>query len=329
MGMQNPGISTPTQVMVDARRSPVASTGVVRSRAGIPPTALVVLSACSLELGGALAKTLFASLGPLGTVSVRVSLAAAMLLLAWRPGLRRAARASLGVVLLFGISLAAMNLTFYLALSRVPLGVAVTIELLGPLSVAALGTRRPRDLFWVLLATIGVATFAPLGTSKGAAIDPLGLALCLLSGVFTGAYILMSARTGRSFTNGDGLALAMLVATIVLLPLGITSAGPTLLLHPHLLVIGAGVALLSSVVPYSLEIAALRRLPTHVFGVLVSLEPAIAALAGWLILHEQLSARSLLGIAIVTVASGGAAYACHAKPHQASGASGHEAVVVP
>jgi inner membrane transporter RhtA len=328
MGMQNPGISTPTPVMVDARRSTIASAGVARpsagatrrATAGFPPTALVVLSACSLELGGALAKTLFATLGPVGTVTVRVGLAAAMLLLAWRPNLRRAVRVSLGMVLLFGISLAAMNLTFYLALSRVPLGVAVTIELLGPLSVAACGTRRPRDLLWVLVAAIGVAAFAPLGTPKSAALDPLGIALCLLSGAFTAAYILMSARTGRSFTNGDGLALAMLVAAIVLLPLGIPAAGPALLLYPRLLVTGAGVAMLSSVVPYSLEIAALRRLPTYVFGVLVSLEPAIAALTGWLILHEQLGVRALVGIAVVTVASAGAAYAGHsghAKPRRA------------
>jgi inner membrane transporter RhtA len=270
-----------------------------------------MLSACSLEFGGALAKTLFATLGPAGTLMLRVGLAAIALLLLWRPSLRHVTRSRVGVILLFGLSLAAMNLTFYLAVSRVPFGVAVTIELLGPLCVAALGTRRLRDLLWVLLAAVGVAAFAPLGTPKSAtAIDPLGIALSMLSGVFTALYILMSARTGRAFADGVGLALAMAVAAIVLLPLGVATVGPVLVRHPRVLVVGAGVALLSSVVPYSLEIAALRRMPARVFGVLVSLEPALAALAGWLVLHERLGVRSLVAIALVTAASMGAAHSC-------------------
>jgi inner membrane transporter RhtA len=284
------------------------SAGGSRATAGVPPAALVVLSACSLEFGGALAKTLFAALGPFGTVTVRVGLAAVALLLLWRPSVRHITKSDIRLVLLFGLSLATMNLTFYLAVSRVPFGVAVTIELLGPLSVAALGTRRPRDLLWVLLAAVGVATFAPLGTPQGAtALDPLGLALSLLSGGFTAVYILMSARTGRAFADGAGLALAMAVAALTLLPLGVATSGPRLVRHPQALVAGTGVALLSSVVPYSLEIAALRRMPARVFGVLVSLEPALAALAGWVILREQLSVRSLLAITLVTAASIGAA----------------------
>ncbi len=279
-------------------------------RAGsIPPTALVLLSAVSLEFGGALAKTLFAALGPAGAVTVRVSLAAVALLFIWRPNLRHVTRSCIGTVVPFGLALAAMNFTFYLALSRVPLGVAVTVELVGPLGVAAVNSRRWTDLLWVLLAATGIAAFAPISIGTSAGLDPLGLGLSMLSGVFTAVYMLLSARTGRVFDNGSGLALAMVVAAIALLPIGITRAETGLRLHPDLLVVGAAVALLSSVVPYSLELAALRQLPTRVFGILVSLEPALAAGAGWLVLHEQLEPRSLIGIALVTAASAGAARA--------------------
>jgi inner membrane transporter RhtA len=275
----------------------------------IPPTALVLLSAISLEFGGALAKTLFAALGPAGAVTVRVSLAAVALLFIWRPNLRHVSRSGIGTVVPFGLALAAMNLSFYLALSRLPLGVAVTIELVGPLGVAAVNSRRWTDLLWVLLAATGIAAFAPISIGASAGLDPLGLGLAMLSGVFSAVYMLLSARTGRVFADGSGLALALAVAAIALLPIGITGAAMGLLLHPELLVVGAAVALLSSVVPYSLDLAALRQLPTRVFGILVSLEPAIAAGTGWLVLHEQLESRSLIGIALVTAASAGAARA--------------------
>jgi inner membrane transporter RhtA len=200
-----------------------------------------------------------------------------------------------------------MNLTFYLALSRVPLGVAVTIELSGPLSVAALGSRRPRDLLWVLLAAVGILAFAPVGVSGRGALDPLGIVLSLLSGVFCAAYVVMSARSGRAFSGGEGLAIAMTIAAIVLLPIGIATAGLALL-QPRLLLVGGIVALLASVVPYSLEIEALRRMPTRIYGIVASVQPAIAAVVGWLVLHEQLSVRTLVAIALVTAASFGGAH---------------------
>jgi inner membrane transporter RhtA len=268
---------------------------------------LVVLAATSLECGGALAKTLFPVLGPAGTVTLRVGFAAVVLLVVWRPRVHQISRTGLAVAALFGLALAAMNLAFYLALSRVPLGVAVTIELAGPLSLAALGSRRPRDLLWVALAAVGILGFAPLGVlgiSGRGALDPLGLVLSLLSGVFCAAYVVMSAKAGRAFSDGAGLALAMTIAAIVLLPIGIATAGPALL-QPRLLLAGAGVALLASVAPYSLEIEALRRMPTRVYGVLVSVQPGIAAIVGWVVLHEQLSIRTLVAIAVVTVASAG------------------------
>jgi inner membrane transporter RhtA len=198
-----------------------------------------------------------------------------------------------------------MNLCFYLALSRVPLAVAVTIELVGPLVVSAFGSRRLRHALWVLLAAAGVLGFAPLG-ALGCAVDPLGIGLALLSAFFCAMYILLSAGVGRACERGDGLALAMAVAAIALLPLGVVADGG-LLLQPRLLIPAAGVALLCSVVPYSLEINALRRMPPRVFGVLVSLEPAFASLAGWIVLHERLSLRALVAIALVTLASVGAA----------------------
>jgi inner membrane transporter RhtA len=267
----------------------------------------VLLSATSLEFGGALAKTLFASLGPIGTLTLRGGFAAIALLLIWRPNVRRHARSAYWLILLFGLALAAMNLCFYLALSRIPLAVAVTIELLGPLTVAALGSRSVWHGLWVLLAAVGVLGFAPIGTI-GRVVDPLGIGIALLSGLFCAMYILLSARVGRSCKRGDGLALAVAVAAIVMLPAGVVTDG-SLLLQPHLLLPAAGVALLCSVVPYSLEIEALRRIPTRVFGVLVSLEPAIASLAGWVVLHEYLGVRAFVAIAFVTLASAGATLA--------------------
>ena len=233
-----------------------------RSARPIPAPVLVLLSATSLEFGGAFAKTLFASLGSTGTLTMRGAFAAMALLLISRPRVRRYATSNVRMILLFGLALAAMNLCFYLALSRVPLAVAVTIELVGPLSVAAIGSRSLRHGLWVLLAAAGVLGLAPIGTAVGA-VDALGVGLALLSGVFCAVYILLSARVGRADKNGDGLALAMAVAAVAVLPLGLVADGAALL-QPRMLLFGAGVALLSSVVPYSLEIEALRRMPTRV-----------------------------------------------------------------
>ena len=278
---------------------------VQRTRQGIPPTLLVLLSAGSLELGGAFAKMLIFTIGPMGTVSLRVGFAALALVLRWRPRIRRYAWSSYRMVILFGLSLAAMNLTFYLALSRVPLAEAVTIEFVGPLGVALAGSRRLRDGVWAVLAAAGVLTFSPLGTTGRSNADPVGIALCLLSGGFCACYIVLSARIGRIFADGKGLALAMTIAAILLLPLGAMTTGLTVL-TPRLLAAGVGVALLTSVVPYSCEMNALRQMPTHVYGILVSLEPALAAVTGWLVLHEYLGLRALLDIALVTSASVGA-----------------------
>ena len=196
-----------------------------------------------------------------------------------------------------------MNLSFYASIDRIPLGVAVTFEFVGPLGVAVFGSRRPLDLVWVGLAACGILLLSDFGSGD---LDGLGVALALLAGAFWAAYILVAARVGQNIPGNDGLAIAMAVAAVLLIPVGVADAGADLL-QPAVLAVGAAVALLSSVIPYTLELEALRRLPAGVFGVLMSLEPAVAALAGFVVLGEALGARELVAIALVAAASAGAA----------------------
>jgi inner membrane transporter RhtA len=270
-----------------------------------PPTSLVLLSIFSVQLGAAIAKGLFEELGPGGTVFLRVGLAAPVLLLLWRPSVRGHARGDYLVAILFGLALAAMNFTLYQALDRIPLGVAVTLEFVGPLGVAVAGSRRMLDLLWVVLAAAGVLLLAPLDVLGETDLDPAGVALALLAGLFWASYILLSARTGSIFPGGTGLVIALCVATAALVPVGIVGGGVALL-DPTLLMAGFAVAMLSSAVPYSLELEALRKLPARVFGVLMSLEPAVAALVGFVILGERLGARAIAAVLFVTVAALGA-----------------------
>jgi len=213
------------------------------------------------------------------------------------------------LVATFGFCLAGMNYAFYAALDRIPLGVAVTFEFVGPLGIAVFGSRRPLDLVWVVLAGTGILLLA----DPGGGFDGLGVGLALLAGAFWAAYILVSARMGRAIPGQSGLALAMVVASALVLPFGIADGGADLL-DPVVLAIGLGVAILSSAIPYSLEFEALRRLPAAVFGVLMSLEPAMAALAGFVVLGEVLDARELAAIGLVVVASAGAARGATGAP---------------
>jgi inner membrane transporter RhtA len=270
-----------------------------------PPPVLVLLSMISVQVGAALAKSLFQSIGPAGAVFLRVGLGALILLILWRPKVHGYSWRAYRWALLFGVVLAAMNVSFYQALDRIPLAVAVTIEFVGPLAIALLGSRRLIDLLWVALAGAGIVLLAPTGLFGGIALDPLGAGLALLAGALWGGYILLSAQVGKSFSGVAGLAVAMIVAAVVLLPIGVIGAGSTLI-DGRFLLVGAGVAVLSSVLPYSLELEVLRRLPSQVFGVLMSLEPGIAALAGLLLLHEQLGLRAAVAIALVIAASLGA-----------------------
>jgi inner membrane transporter RhtA len=271
----------------------------------VPPPLLLLLSMASVQVGAALAKSLFQSVGPAGAVLLRVSLGALILLVLWRPKLHGYTWREYRWALLFGGVLAAMNFSFYEALDRIPLAVAVTLEFVGPLAVALLGSRRLIDLLWVALAGAGIVLLAPIGLVGGIALNPIGVGLALLAGALWGGYILLSAQVGRSFSGVAGLALAMVVATVILAPIGVVGAG-FLMMNGHVLLVGAEVAVLSSALPYSLELEALRRLPPQVFGVLMSLEPGIAALVGLLLLNEQIGLRAAVAIALVIAASLGA-----------------------
>jgi inner membrane transporter RhtA len=264
---------------------------------------LVLAAACSVQGGAAVAKSLFPQLGPPGVVFLRLAFGSAALWAIARPQLRKRPRADLRLLGALGIVLVSMNITFYEALDRVPLGIAVTVEFLGPLAVAVLGSRRAVDLVWVALAGGGVALLAQ---GRGESVHAVGIVLAATAGFFWALYILLSVRVGQRFAGAGGLAPAMALGALLMAPWGIYSAGHHL---RDAQVVGAavGVGLLSSALPWSLELEALRRLPAHVFSVVLSLAPAVAALAGLLFLNEHLRPRAWVAIALVVVASAGAA----------------------
>jgi inner membrane transporter RhtA len=278
--------------------------------ARVPSPALVLGAIASVQYGSAIAATLFARVGPGGAVLLRLVSASIVLLALWRPRLRGRTRRELVLAVMFGIVLAGMNLSFYQALARIPLGVAVTIEFVGPLAVAVSGSRRLLDLVWVMLAAVGILALTHVGAHG---LNALGVAFALIAACLWAAYILLNARVGQAFERGTGLALAMLVASVVALPAGVIDGG-TRILEPRTLAVGAAVGMLSSAIPYSLELEALRRIAASVFGVLMSLEPAMAALAGLLVLGQGLSARALVGIALVIAASVGASRRARRAP---------------
>jgi inner membrane transporter RhtA len=236
---------------------------------------------------------------------LRLVFGGAALGLLWRPRIRRRSRRDLILIGAFGATLACMNLSFYGAIDRIPLGIAVTLEFVGPMLVAIIGSRRRLDLAWVGLAVAGIGLLAGGGAG---ALHPLGVVLALVAGGFWGLYILLSARTGRVYPGGSGLALATTVAAVLVTPVGIATGGRGLL-SVHVLAVGAAVGVLSSAIPWSLELEALRRMPTHVFSVLMSLEPAVAALAGFGILDQRLRLQASIAIALVIIASSGASWA--------------------
>jgi inner membrane transporter RhtA len=264
--------------------------------------ALVVVAVTSLQFGAGFAVTLFDELGPAGAAFLRLAIAAVVLMAIWRPRVGGHPLADLGVAVAFGAALGTMNWAIYSAMDRIPLGIAVTIEFAGPLAVAVFGSRRALDLLWVALAAAGILLLADPG---GGSVDTAGVLFALLAAAMWAAYILLAVRTGRVFPGSSGLAIAMVVGALVIAPLGIAQAGSELL-RPELLAAGAAVALASSVIPYSLELEALRRLPARVFGVLMSLEPAAAALAGLVVLGQHLGAREWAAIALVIAACAGA-----------------------
>ena len=273
------------------------------SRERAAAVGLVVVAAVSPQVGAALAVTLFDQLGPAGAAFLRLSLAAIVLWAIWRPRLT----GDLRLAGAFGVALGLMNWSFYEAIDRIPLGVAVTIEFCGPLLVAVIGSRRRLDGLWIALAAAGIVVLVNPG---GGSMDPVGVGFALAAGACWMAYIYLSKRTGAAFPGGSGLAIAMVVGALIVLPAGVIQAGGALA-KPDLLGSALVVALASSVLPYSLELVALRRLPASVFGVLMSLDPAVAALAGFVMLGQDLGVREVIGIAMVVVASAGAASLSH------------------
>ncbi len=262
---------------------------------------LVIGGIVSIQVGAAIATTLFDEIGPGGAVFLRIFFAAIVLMALWRPALR-IPEAGAKDVLALGLLLGVMNLTFYEALDRIPLGIAVTLEFVGPLTVAVVGSRRRRDLIWVALAATGLLCLTP---TPGSGLDALGCAFALFAGACWGLYIIVTARVGRALPGGAGLAVAMAIAAAVTLPFGLAD-GAGNLFDAELLAIAFGVAMLSSAIPYSLELEALRRLPESTFGVLMSIEPAVAATAGFVVLGQSLEPREIVAIGLVLAASAGA-----------------------
>jgi inner membrane transporter RhtA len=275
---------------------PAATTG------RLAAAGLVVAGAFSQQFGAAVAALLFPRAGALGVVSLRLALSALVLMALCRPALRGRARADWGVVLTFGASLAGMNVLFYQAIERIPLGATVTLEVLGPLTLSVLAARRAASWLWAGLALAGVALLSRDGF---AGLNLAGVLFALGAGVFWACYIKLSAKTGARFPKADGLALAMSAGALLSLPLGLATAGSALF-QPETLALGAAVALLSSLLPYTLELVSLRTLPASTFAVLTSLMPAFAALAGYLVLGQPLTVLSMLAIALVVIAAAGA-----------------------
>jgi inner membrane transporter RhtA len=268
-----------------------------------PPALLAIVAILSVQFGNAIAGSLFDAVGPLGAAILRMGLAALILGAIVRPRVRGWDRRTWWGVVALGAGLAGMNALIYLSIASIPIGVAVTIELLGPLAVAVAGTRRWRDLTWVVLAAIAVAL---LGIDGEGDLALEGVLFAAGAGVFWALYIVASSRLGPRARGVDGLAVAMVIAAVLVAPWGVGAAVRAVALDPLLLLAFAGVAVMTSSIPYALEFLALKRMPTRVFGVLSSLGPAVAALAGLLVLGQSLSPSQLVAIVIVMVACAGA-----------------------
>jgi inner membrane transporter RhtA len=273
----------------------------------------------SVQFGAAFANRLFDQAGPGGVVFLRLILSALMLTIVVRPSLRGRTRSDLAAVLAYGLILGTMNWSFYESLARLPIGVAVTLEFTGPLAVAIAGSHRLLDLVWVALAGGGVVLLALRGEMHG--ISALGVLFALIAGALWAGYILVSKRVGRTFAQLDGLAIALCIGTVVVVPVGIVQGGSALL-RPEVIAGGVAVALLSSIIPYSLELTALRRLSAATFGLLMSLEPAVAAVAGVIVLSQELHAVTVVAIVMVVAASVGTTLSARRVPVELDVAAG-------
>ncbi|MFE3199453.1 DMT family transporter [Embleya sp. NPDC059237] len=262
---------------------------------------LVLASACSIQFGAAFAARLFPQVGPAGAVTLRLVIAAALLLAFSRPRVRGRSRGDWLVVGGLGVMFAGMNMCFYEAIDRLPLGPAVTLEFLGPLGLAVVLSRRLRDMVWIVLAAGGVLL---LGGGGFGGLDPVGVVFILAAAACWAGYIVVASKISARFDGIEGLALGFVVAAVLVTPLGVATAGSALV-EPKMLGLGACVALLSSALPYSFEMLAMKHLPPATFGLLASLEPAVAGMAGFLVLHQSLVLVQIAGIALVVIASAG------------------------
>lgn len=296
------------------------SSSSVMSSSTAPAVLMVIGSCTSLQFGASLATQLFGPLGATGVTTLRLGLAAVMLALVTRPRVRTWTRSQWTAVAAFGLALAGMNGMFYEAIARIPLGPAVAIEFLGPLGLAAILSRKLKDFAWIVLALVGVMI---LGfDDAGGSLDLVGVAFVLGAGFFWALYILASERVGGAVDGAGGLAMALVVGTVALVPFGAQGAW-TGLTDVHYLALAIGTAFLASVVPYALELSALRRLPKAVFGVLLALEPVIAALAGWLLLDQGFGATRALAVLLVVIAGAGSAITASRRDATAGVAAEH------
>jgi inner membrane transporter RhtA len=280
------------------------------SRFSVPAVPAVLLSIVSVQGGAAIAKGLFPVFGAAGATSLRIGLSALVLLAVTRPQFGQLRAAQWRAVVPYGLALGAMNFLFYCALARIPLGLAVTLEFVGPLGLALAGSRRWTDAVWALLAAAGIALIAPWG---GTGLDLPGMALALAAGGCWTVYIVLGRRTAAVLPGTQAVAVGMLFAVLPVLPFGIAS-GSLLALTPHLLLLGGLLALFSSVLPFSLEMQAMKMLPTRTFSILMSLEPVAAALSGWLLLGERLTIGQWLAVGFIVIASAGATLTTAPQP---------------
>jgi inner membrane transporter RhtA len=265
----------------------------------LPPVPAVLLAIISVQCGAAIAKTLFPVIGPAGTASIRIGISALLLLLVYRPNLKQITAKQWKIVVPYGLSLGAMNLIFYLAIERISIGLAVTLEFIGPLLVAIIGSRRLIDYCWVLLAAMGIVLIAPWSNDR---IDLLGVLFALLAGALWAAYIVLGGKISKIMNGGQAVSTGMLFAAILILPFGLLENGLANL-TPKFLGMGVALALLSSAIPFTLEMKALGQLPPRTFSILMSLEPAAAAICGFIFLQEKLSFYEILAVVCVVIAS--------------------------
>jgi inner membrane transporter RhtA len=270
----------------------------------IIPLAAALLAMVSVQTGASIAKTLFPRIGPVGTVALRIGFGTLVLVIALRPWRTRINRTNWQPLALYGVSIGVMNLCFYLALSRIPLGIAVALEFTGPLAVAVLASHRPLDFLWIGLAVAGLALILPI-THTGQEINPVGALFALGAGACWALYIVFGRRTGADH-GAQSVALGSLISAVIVVPAGVLSAPPALF-SPGVMLFGLAVGVLSTALPYALDMIALTRLPARTFGVLMSLDPAVGALCGWALLREQLTILQWTAIVLIILASAGSA----------------------